>query len=107
MAQTTQPRSWTFIDNPGKDLTIKNRDSLDCKSTDYKSKGAQPEDLLYEDTQSENLQSSDFQSADLQGEDNLNLLLSVYDSLNRLSEKLNKLDYAISRKLIKQNYFKS
>ena len=36
-------------------------------------------------------------------EDNMSLLLSVYDSLNNLCEKLNRLDYVLKRKNIELN----
>jgi hypothetical protein len=99
MTQTTQPRSWALIENTDRDLTKNNE-----KSTDFQSTDLQSEDLLHEDTQGENLQSMDLQSDNLQGEDNLSLFLSVYDNLNKLSDMLNRLDNAISRRLIKQNY---
>ena len=38
-----------------------------------------------------------------EAEDNMALLLSVYDSLNKLYEKLNKLNFVIQRKKIEQN----
>jgi hypothetical protein len=63
MTQTTQPRSWAFIDGKRKDLPDKGGES----------------------------------------EDNLSLLLSVYDSLNKLGERLNKLDYLLTRKLIQKD----
>jgi len=37
-----------------------------------------------------------------EAEDNMSLLLSVFDSLNKLHEKLNRLDYVIQRKKIEQ-----
>jgi len=62
MTQTTQPRSWALLSEPGKDLTIN-----------------KPEK-----------------------EDNQSLLLSVYDSLNTLYEKLSRLDSIIQRKKLEQ-----
>jgi hypothetical protein len=38
----------------------------------------------------------------LQKEDNMSLLLEVFDSLNDLYEKLNRLNYVIQRKNIEQ-----
>jgi len=35
-------------------------------------------------------------------EDNMSLLLSVYDSLNNLCEKLSRLDYVLKRKNMEQ-----
>lgn len=41
-------------------------------------------------------------------EDNMSLLLSIFDSLNTLCEKLSRLDYALKRKNIELNlYWKS
>jgi len=37
-----------------------------------------------------------------QTEDNLSLLLSVFDSLNKLSDTINRLDYVLERKNIEQ-----
>jgi len=38
-------------------------------------------------------------------EDNISLLLSIFDNLNRLYEKLNKLNYVIQRKNIEQIFY--
>jgi hypothetical protein len=40
--------------------------------------------------------------ANSQFEDNMSLFLSVYDSLNKLNEKLSRLDYVLKRKKIEQ-----
>ena len=37
-----------------------------------------------------------------ESEDNMKLLLSVFDSLNNLCEKLNRLNYAIQRRKLEQ-----
>jgi hypothetical protein len=58
MTQTVQPRSWTYLGEMGKDLTINKPET----------------------------------------EDNVGLLLSIFDSLNSLNEKLNRLNYVIQRK---------
>jgi len=62
MTQTTQPRSWVLLDNPGKDLNATKPGK----------------------------------------QDNMGLLLEVFDSLNSLYEKLNRLNYAIQRKNMEQ-----
>jgi len=38
-------------------------------------------------------------------EDNMRLLLSIFDSLNNLCEKLNRLDYVIKRKKIELSIY--
>jgi hypothetical protein len=63
MAQTTQPCSWTFLNEEDKDLTVN-----------------KPE-----------------------AEDNMSLLLQVFDSLNTLCEKLGRLNYVLKRKNMEQN----
>jgi hypothetical protein len=43
-----------------------------------------------------------FEIGKYQTEDNISLLLQVFDSLNNLYEKLNRLNYVIQRKNIEQ-----
>jgi len=66
MTKTIQPRSWTLIDNIGKDLTVKKTEP----------------------------------------EDNMGLLLSVFDSLNKLCEKLSRLNYLLERTAIEKKLYK-
>jgi hypothetical protein len=58
MTQTTQPRSWAFLSETEKDLTLNKP----------------------------------------KAEDNMSLLISVFDSLNNLYEKLCRLEYVMQRR---------
>jgi hypothetical protein len=66
MTQTIQPRSWAYLSEAGKDLTIHKPET----------------------------------------EDSMSLLLSIFDSLNNLCEKLNRLNYVLQRKNIEYMYWK-
>jgi hypothetical protein len=43
-------------------------------------------------------------TSNLQPENNISLLLSVFDSLSYLYEKLNRLNYVLTRELIEQSF---
>ena len=42
-----------------------------------------------------------------EAEDNGKLLLSVFDSMNNLCEKLNKLNYLLQRRVLEQNIYRN
>jgi hypothetical protein len=73
MTQTIQPCSLVLINNADKDITK---------------------------SETVNFQFEGFKLEDFQSEDNTRLLLSLFDSMNNLYEKLSRLNYVLKRKLI-------